>query len=111
MSIDPKSLSSEQQQRLFDELRKDKEFLKTRNTLLGVTVVGGICLFAAGWMMINKMVTVLDVVTIVALFVFVNAFLARRLSAMQKVVMERWQKEEEARARLAQPFNQEPDAN
>lgn len=98
MQIDPKSLSEEQQKRLFDELRKDKEFLKTRNTLLGATVVGGICLFAAGWMMFYKMLTLLDLVTIIALFVFANVFLSRRLTLMQKAVLERWQKEEHSRA-------------
>lgn len=112
MKIDPKSLTPEQHQRLFDELRQDKEFLKTRNIMLAVTVIGGIMLFGAGWMMMNKKLDLLDVISLSVAFVFANSYFVRRLSAMQKVVLERWQKEAEEQARrdaLLNPPDSEQD--
>ena len=111
MPIDPKALTPEQNKRLFDELRQDRNFLKTRNLLLVVLVIGGACLFGVFWMVyFAKTMDLLDFITVIVVFVFFNANIINRLNNMKKAVLERWQKEEE-QARLTQSFNQGQDAD
>lgn len=88
-----KNLTPEDQKRLFDELIQDPKFRNTRNAMLALVTIGGIALFGSGWLMINKILTLLDVVTVIAFFVFANVCLVQRLKKMQNAVLDRWKKE------------------
>lgn len=91
---DIKDLSPEDSERLFAELSKDPKFQNTRYALLIFSVIGGVGLFAAGWLMINNKLSLLDVVTAIVVFVFVNVWLVNRLNTMKKAVLDRWKRED-----------------
>ncbi|MBS1186089.1 MAG: hypothetical protein H6R04_107 [Burkholderiaceae bacterium] len=112
MPIDPNSLTEEQKMHLFEELRQNKDFERTRMYLLLTLVIGGGCLFGVFWMVfVRKAMDLFDFITTIAIFVFINAYLVNRLNDMKKAVLERWRREQEDRDRWAQQFNQGQDAD
>ena len=91
------SSMSDDEARLFEELKKDPDFLKYRNIFLAVTVIGGVCLFGATGLMLSKTLTLLDLTTVIVAYVGALAFLSTRLSRVKKFAQERLNKTDENR--------------
>jgi hypothetical protein len=98
----PETSSDIDQDRLFAELCKDSRFLNYRMAILAWTVIAGLSMFVAVWFMFKKVATLLDVITIMVVYIAVTVFLTRQLNRMKAAAQERLKREDEETARRAQ---------
>lgn len=86
------SAMPDDEKRLFEELKKDPNFLKYRNIFLAVTVIGGVCMFGAVGLMLSNSLSLLDVITVIVVYVGALTFLSTRLSRIKTQTQERLKK-------------------
>ena len=86
---------------MFEELKKDPAFLKQRNLLLGVTVIGGALMLAVAGLMFFKVLDLLDLISAIVVYVSACVFTSRPLGKMKEAATEKLRKEDEERARQA----------
>ena len=95
-------LASSFDARVFDELRKDPAFLRLRNIYLAVVAFGGGIIAGCAWLMFTKVLNLMDLVFAIAVFVWANVFVNRRLNRMKAAVEEKLKQEDEEKIRQAE---------
>jgi hypothetical protein len=87
------------EERIFNELRKNPSFLIHRNILLAIVAFGGGGLFGIAWLMFTKLLTLMDLVFAMAVFVWAIVFISKRLNKMKADVEEQLKQEDELKNR------------
>ena len=88
-----------QEERIFDELRKNPSFNQYRYALLAIVAFGGGSMFGVAYLMFTKVLSLMDLVFAMALFVWATVFVTKRLNKMRAEVVEHLKREDEIKQR------------
>ena len=86
---DQEQLSPKDEEILFNELLKDEKFLKARKLLLVFLGISGVILFLCGWYMFQNKISLLDFLTVFAIFGFGNMYLNKRIKDLRDETLNR----------------------
>ncbi len=88
-----------QEERIFDELKKNPSFNQYRYALLAIVAFGGGSMFGVAYLMFTKVLSLMDLVFAMAVFVWATVFVMKRLNMMKAEVVEQLKREDEEKKR------------
>lgn len=88
-----------QEERIFDELKKNPSFNTYRYALLAIVAFGGGSMFGVAYLMFTKVLNLMDLVFAMAIFVWATVFVMKRLNKMKAEVVEQLKREDEEQKR------------
>ncbi len=82
-------LSPDERQRMSTELRKDKDYIENRRTLVVVSLIGAVFLLFVAWMIMNDIVSMWVAAAEIFMFVVFYQFYIFRFARIQRQIQDR----------------------
>ena len=96
---DNSGLSPDERKRVSTELRKDKDYVENRRTLVVVSLIGAVFLLFVAWMLMNDIVSMWVAAAEIFLFVVFYQFYIFRFARIQKQIQDRLENMRNMKAR------------